>query len=163
MNQSKLHVSFRNWVAACIVLAGSATCVSITLAQDVPNPFHPADESASAASRDAKSDGEAPAELTERELKLANELKLLQRSEAGMGANHPALGDVKQRIATIREELNVLARDPGKRTTSQRAEKPISIAELTDQQLRLLVLKMAAKIEQLETRVSILERQTAVH
>ncbi|MEM8668597.1 MAG: hypothetical protein AAGG48_13845 [Planctomycetota bacterium] len=145
------------WLTSTLLLIGIA---SVALAQ---NPFRhgpanrPDDES--------KVENELPPALllTERGRALAEELKQLRRTEASLGGKHPLLPEVRARIAGVKEQIE--AWSPRVQQFSPDRSKPLPdvLPEMNDQDLRQLILRMAAKIAQLERRIETLEERAEVH
>ncbi|TWT80083.1 hypothetical protein CA13_14960 [Planctomycetes bacterium CA13] len=158
------------------LIVGSLAVASTGIGQDDSNPFRerdmaetidegrnsepsPLNETSQSNGANAATQVGESAERSEREVKLSDELRMLRRSESAMGANHPAVGNVKTMIATISEQLRLLALAREKAAKAEKQKLSGSIDDLSDKELRRLVVRMAAKIVQLETRVDILERQ----
>lgn len=140
---------------ACLVVAST---ISLAIAQSDDNPFRKAaGEGNNQRARAASEQDSTP--LTEQQRQLTAQLQLLKRSEAKMGAKHPAMQGVREEIAKITEQLESLAASAPQAENQPDSTKTLSIAELNDEQLRQLIERMVRKIEQLEKRVETLERQ----
>jgi len=153
-------------LGASLVIASIA---SLAIAQTAGNPFRRAEAEAAnradnprVASADEASADEAPP-LSDQQRQVADELRLLKRAESRMGAKHPAVQDVRKKIADLTEQLEGMAAVSSQQKNQARPTQSLSIADMNDQQLRQLILRMAIKIEQLETRIETLERQRMVH
>jgi hypothetical protein len=98
--------------------------------------------------------------LTDRDSSLERELKRLQDARAGMGINHPKLADVERRIRDLEAELETFRAIPN---PFQRFEdKGISprdiVEQLSEEELRILVVRLAVDVKDLRERVAALER-----
>ncbi|MEM9825142.1 MAG: hypothetical protein AAF958_01065 [Planctomycetota bacterium] len=91
--------------------------------------------------------------LTDRGQALAQRLKQLRRSMETMGPRHPTLQDVKQELADVKEQLQAWASG----ADSSIGDAPITKAELNDQDVRQLLLRIVGKLNQLDRRVTRLE------
>ncbi len=100
--------------------------------------------------------------LTERGRQLVDELRHLRRAEAGMGARHPSLNEVRASIADVKEQIaawSPLSEDPSGLPSRPLAD---NLPAMNERDLRQLILRMSAKIEILERRVDALERKQNV-
>lgn len=94
--------------------------------------------------------------LTKRGRELADELQLLKRNRATMGAKHPTLPTIEKKIAEIEEELE--AWEPAVGDAAQNPFHPEKTPpQLNEFDLRQLVLRLNKRVEQLEKRVALLE------
>ena len=98
--------------------------------------------------------------LTDRDSSLERELRRLQDARAGMGINHPKLGEVERRIRDLEAELETFRAIPN---PFQRFEdKGISprdiVEQLSEEELRILVVRLAVDVKDLRERVAALER-----
>jgi hypothetical protein len=149
--------------AACLVIAST---VSLAVAQTGGNPFRKAE--AAGSGNAARVPGAAdPTPLSDQQLRLTEELRLLKRAESRMGEKHPAIQDVRKKIEAITEQLGDSAMfTPQAKNQAKNQAKPTqsqSIAAMNEQQLRQIIQRMIVKIEQLETRIETLERQRMVY
>ena len=142
----------------------SCTVVPLVLGQDNSNPFHAnaagtssEAEAAGVAKPSSSPDVPAAALLTNEGQRLAQQLLNLRRSEASMGASHPSLGGVRAEIEAVKKRLATFAEKSDANQTP--GALPKSSQPMTADQLRELVLQMSAKIDQLERRIFVLERQ----
>ncbi|QEF99602.1 hypothetical protein Mal15_36680 [Stieleria maiorica] len=107
----------------------------------------------------AKSADEVPraALLTERGRQLAEELRMLKRSRDSMGAKHPTLPLVNQKIEAIQEQLE--AWEPAIGAPPQNPFHPDleSRPQMNDYDLRQIVIRLTKRVESLEKRVAELE------
>ena len=101
--------------------------------------------------------------LTERGRALAEELKQLRRSEASMGPRHPLLAQVRNQIASVKEQIAAWSPRAQQFSEDKSKSLPDALPEMNEQDLRQLILRMAGKIAQLEQRVELLERQMEIH
>lgn len=74
-----------------------------------------------------------------------------------MGPRHPGLDDVRDQIEAVKEQLQAWL--PGKDGARPPAE---AVPKMNAGDLQQLVLRMSAKIQQLERRVETLERRLEV-
>ncbi len=100
----------------------------------------------------------AAALLTERGQELAERLRQLRRIEATMGAKHPARGEVQGEIEAVIEQLN--AWSPALRSLAGDQSLEDALPAMNEHDLRQLILRLSVKVEQLESRVSALEKQS---
>ena len=148
---------------ACLVIAST---VSLAVAQTGGNPFRKAEAANSGANSANEARVRSAADstpLSDQELQLAEELRLLKRAESRMGAKHPAIQDVRKKIETITEQLGDSAAVTPQTRNQAKPTQSLSIAAMNDQQLRQIIQRMVVKIDQLETRIETLERQRMVH
>ena len=96
--------------------------------------------------------------LDQRRQQLTDRLRHLRRAEETLGPRHPSLAEVRLQIAEVQQELSAWALDAENPFTGEGGPAPPSAPLLDAEDLRLLVLRMATKIEDLESRVSALER-----
>ncbi|EMI16538.1 secreted protein [Rhodopirellula maiorica SM1] len=134
--------------------------------QNDANPFRVnADDSVSAASSASGEDqtysSEIPAAalLTIDGKRLAQQLRNLRRSEASMGAGHPSLGAVRAEIEAVKQRLATFADTSDANASQSQGDMAKSARAMTGDQLRELVVQMSVKIDQLERRIFVLERQ----
>lgn len=109
--------------------------------------------------------------LTERGRELAAHLVQLKRTSATLGGKHPSLEAIRQEIDEVKEQLKAWAAGsdaianagagagarPG-RSTRDLEQAALETPTMNDQDLRQLVLRLAVKIDQLDNRMSRLER-----
>lgn len=119
-------------------------------------------DSKASSSRPAIDEIPAAALLTDRGRQLADQLRHLRRAKATMGPKHPSYAGVLAQIAKIKKELaaETAAENP---LLARDQPPPKTLAELSDQELRQLILQMAVKIAQLEARIEKLEQRNRVH
>ena len=100
--------------------------------------------------------------LTERGQQLAEQLRSLRRTEANLGSRHPSLKSVREKIAQIKEQLAAWA--PRVADTDGGRGKAVAdaVPEMNERDLRQLILRMSAKVDQLEGRVRELEKRLEV-
>jgi hypothetical protein len=101
-----------------------------------------------------------PAEVlkTEAGRQMAERLKFLRRSQASLGPKHPAYKGIQGEIDAIRSRLGL-----GKISAGGSTFREInSLSTLSDDELRVLIRRMALRIESLERRVDALERRLEV-
>jgi len=145
--------------AACLVIAST---VSLAVAQTGGNPFRKAE--AAGSGNAARVPGAAdPTPLSDQQLRLTEELRLLKRAESRMGEKHPAIQDVRKKIEAITEQLGDSAMFTPQAKNQAKPTQSQSIAAMNEQQLRQIIQRMIVKIEQLETRIETLERQRMVY
>ncbi|MDF1845051.1 MAG: hypothetical protein P1U77_26860, partial [Rubripirellula sp.] len=101
--------------------------------------------------------------LTERGRELAKELRQLRRSEASMGARHPLMPQVRKQIEAVKEQIAAWSPRVQQFSEDKSSSVADALAEMNEQDLRQLVLRMAGKLSQLEQRVESLERQIEIH
>lgn len=91
---------------------------------------------------------------------LEHQLLLLERAAEGMGPNHPRLNDTQKQISElIEEQERIENRQAGwSEIGEDRQANRRLIERLSDEELRLLVLKLSTTVKQLERRVERLER-----
>jgi hypothetical protein len=112
----------------------------------------------SGAATDADPDVPAAALLTDEGRQLAYQLQLLRRSVSALGPNHPSFGSVRAEIEAVKQRLATFSfRTPEGELPLGNLPKPVP--RLTNDQLHEMVLQMSSKIEKLETRIFVLERQ----
>jgi hypothetical protein len=144
------------WVFGTAVLLISAA--SMAIAQ---NPFRsPAEQATPPA---VESEIPRGLLLTERGRALAEELKQLRRAEASMGPKHPLLAEVKQQIEAVKEQIEAWSPRVQQLSPDRVTPLPEALPEMNDQDLRQLILRMAAKMSQLERRIETLEQRLEVH
>ena len=98
----------------------------------------------------------AAALLTERGQELAERLRQLRRIEATMGSRHPSQrGDGRDRGGD-RAAQRLVARAS---VADGRSSLPAAFPAMNEHDLRQLILRLSAKVEQLELRVADLEKQ----
>jgi hypothetical protein len=97
---------------------------------------------------------------TDREAKLEELLDRMKTAEAGMGGNHPRLPEVQKRIGELESELEMLRSipNPFKRMEEQGMVPRDIVDQLSEEELRILVVRLAVDVKQLRTRVAVLER-----
>lgn len=105
--------------------------------------------------------------LTDRGTALVERLKQLRRAESRMGPKHPSLPDLRDQIADVREQLKAWgpAPNPFRETPrgEQAAEATKSIPQMNEEDLRQVVIALAAEVESLRQRVETLETQIEGH
>lgn len=103
---------------------------------------------------------EIPADLlnTREGQEIAEKLRNLRRAEARFGPNHPSTQAVQAEIRSLQQRLGIL---PQQRN-SNLAPPNVSLNEMSDEQLRILIRRMALRIESLETRLDALERRLEI-
>jgi hypothetical protein len=98
--------------------------------------------------------------LTDRDTGLERELNRLKEARAGMGINHPRLADVERRIKELETEIATFRAIPNPFTELD--EQGVSPEEIVDQlsekELRVLVIRLAVDVKDLRKRVAALER-----
>ena len=96
--------------------------------------------------------------LTERGRQLTHELQMLKRNRASMGARHPSLSEVNEKIQAVKETL--AAWEP---TIGDPANNPFrkedASGQITEVDLRQLVIQMSKRIDELGKRVDLLEKR----
>ncbi len=107
----------------------------------------------------AKSADEVPraALLTERGRQLAEELRMLKRSRDSMGAKHPTLPLVNQKIEAIEEQLEAWEPAIGEPPPNPFHPDQESKPQMNDYDLRQIVIRLSKRVESLEKRVAELE------
>lgn len=105
--------------------------------------------------------------LTDRGTALVERLKQLRRAESRMGPKHPSLPDLRDQIAEVRQQLKAWQPAPnpfrGTSPGDQAAETTKSIPQMNEEDLRQVVIALAAEVETLRQRVDVLERQLEGH
>lgn len=97
--------------------------------------------------------------LTDRGEQLALRLRFLRQSEQTMGKKHPQRENVRAEIESIKRELTAWASiDPQELESDDGSAT--GLPAMNDRDLRQLVLQLAGKVEQLETRVAELEQRS---
>ncbi|NND98693.1 MAG: hypothetical protein HKN47_15335 [Pirellulaceae bacterium] len=99
---------------------------------------------------------------TDRGTELAEQLRMLRYNESTLGSKHPAMETVREQIADIKDELDSLASDfrPEDGTTVTVDETtPRSLAQLSELDLRQLVLRLSTDVSTLRDRISELESE----
>ena len=99
--------------------------------------------------------------LTERGTQLAERLMHLRRAEARMGPKHPSMAAIQSQIADVKRELSAWARAENP-FAARPGAKPVPEPSLAEQDLRQLVIKLAAKVATLEARIARLEEERGV-
>jgi hypothetical protein len=95
--------------------------------------------------------------LTERGRQLSEELRRLRRTESSLGERHPSIATVREKIAAVEEQLQAwLPKAEGNRPLGER------LPEMNPEDVKQLVLRLSAKIDQLERRVNALENRLEV-
>ena len=95
---------------------------------------------------------------TEEGRQMAARLKLLRRSQSSLGPKHPAYEGIQGEIDAIRNRLGL-----GKLKTGGSTFREINaLNTMSDDELRVLIRRMALRIESLERRVDALERRLEV-
>lgn len=112
---------------------------------------------------DPRYDKSAPsaALLTERGRQLATELKMLKRSREAMGDRHPTLPVINKQIEAIEEQLK--AWEPafgGTEANPFRPDDAKQAPQVNEYDLRQMVIRLNARVEELEKRVAVLEKKT---
>ncbi len=101
--------------------------------------------------------------LTERGTELVDRLKRLRYTESQMGSRHPSLEDVQNQIASVKQELQAWV--PAIKTKSDDAEEDDvetaerALAQLNEEDLRQLVVRLSMDVYKLRNRVVELESQ----
>ena len=99
--------------------------------------------------------------LTERGSELVSRLKSLRYAESQMGSRHPSLESVRDEIASVKEQLQAWV--PAVKTKNEDAEKDDvetaakALADLSEDDLRQLVIRLSLDIHKLRNRVVELE------
>jgi uncharacterized protein involved in exopolysaccharide biosynthesis len=147
---------FRSSIAAILMLFAAA---AIAPSQ---NPFR---EAPAERQNSPLDESEIPPALllTERGRELAKELRQLRRSEASMGARHPLMPQVRKQIEAVKEQIAAWSPRVQQFSEDKSSSVADALAEMNEQDLRQLVLRMAGKLSQLEQRVESLERQMEIH
>jgi hypothetical protein len=151
LSANRLAIEFvtmlKNWIVSLVLV----TTASLALAQfDTPGQNGP--------SLNVPADKiPAAALLTQRGQELAERLRQLRRIEATMGARHPSRTEVQAEIKAVIEQLH--AWSPSLIAPS--GEEPLADAlpAMNQQDLNQLILRLSAKVNQLESRVEALEKQ----
>ena len=110
--------------------------------------------------------------LTDRGTELAQYLRILRSKESKMGAKHPALPDLRQEIADVKEQLQAwqLGPNPFRRSEMQGIGEVTvdAIPAMNQTDLQQIVLILAKEVESLKgqltimgDRMSELERQAS--
>ena len=99
----------------------------------------------------------AAALLTERGQQLADNLNQLRRSEASMGDRHPSRGEVQDEIKAVIEQLRAWA--PAMPSLADGQALGDELPAMNEHDLRQLVLRLSAKVELLEARVTAIENK----
>jgi hypothetical protein len=94
-------------------------------------------------------------------VELANRLKLLRISESRMGEKHPSFESTQTEILEIKRELAAWAPAEDLENVSSDASIAARLPLMNDRDLRQLVVQLVGQIQQLESRVSTLERSQA--
>ncbi len=98
--------------------------------------------------------------LTDRDSSLERELKRLKDARAGMGVNHPRLASVEKRIAELEAEIATFRKipNPFKKFEEQGVSPQDIVERLSEEELRILVVRLAVDVKDLRNRVAALER-----
>lgn len=98
--------------------------------------------------------------LTDRGAELAQQLRLLRRSESNLGAKHPSLPELRQQIADVTEQLKAWqpAPNPFRRSELQASpdETAGTIPAMNETDLRQIVLILAQEVRDLNSQLSAL-------
>lgn len=95
---------------------------------------------------------------TEEGRQLVERLKFLRRSQSSLGPKHPAYDGLQGEINSIRDRLGL-----GRLKTGGKSFREIDTLDaMSDDELRVLIRRMALRIESLERRVDALERRLEV-
>ena len=97
--------------------------------------------------------------LTERGRQLAEELRMLRRNVANMGAKHPALEETKAEIEAVKMHLEAWAPAPNPFRAGERVSVR-AIPQMNDEDLRQLVIRLTDDIRLLEQRLERVEKRT---
>lgn len=146
-------------------------CLAATFTLTFPTELLRVDAQEAGRAPDPRLDEAIPpaALLTDRGRELAENLRNLRRTRANLGGKHPTLPVVERAIAETERQLRAwlpseegsdnpfknLDSSPQRSSSAARNESEKSAINETD--LRQLVLRLHAKIEQLEERVRLLE------
>ncbi len=98
--------------------------------------------------------------LTDRDSSLERELNRLKDARAGMGINHPRLASVEKRIAELEAEIATfrMIPNPFKKFEEQGVSPQDIVERLSEEELRILVVRLAVDVKDLRNRVAALER-----
>lgn len=98
-----------------------------------------------------------------REAELAEQLERMQASEAVMGENHPQRENLRSRIVVAAAYLENLRSIPNPfKQLEEQGVKPRDIVEqLSEKELRLLVVRLAVDLKDMQKRVELLEERIA--
>lgn len=98
--------------------------------------------------------------LTDRDSSLERELNRLKDARAGMGVNHPRLSSVERRIAELETEIATFREipNPFEKFEEQGVSPKDIVNRLSDEELRVLVIRLAVDVKDLRKRVASLER-----
>ena len=98
--------------------------------------------------------------LTDRDSSLERELNRLKDARAGMGVNHPRLATVERRIAELESEIETFREIPNPfENFEEQGVSPKDIVDrLSEEELRILVIRLAVDVKDLRKRVASLER-----
>ena len=98
----------------------------------------------------------------QRESELTEQLRRLRSTESTMGANHPQLANVRQRIGALETELTALRSvpNPFKQFEDEGISPRDIVDRLSEKELRTLVVRLAVDVKELRSRVADLERAT---
>jgi hypothetical protein len=148
----------RYYLRGSFVVLISVFMVSLVRGQANTSRGTAGGRSSTGAATDADPDIPAAALLTDEGRRLAYQLQLLRRSVSALGPNHPSFGAVRAEIEAVKQRLATFTF----RTTE--GESPVDnlpqpVQRLTNDQLHEMVLQMSSKIQKLETRLFVLERQ----
>lgn len=97
--------------------------------------------------------------LTDRDSNLERQIKRLKDAEAGMGESHPKLAEVRKRIAELETELETFRAipNPFSRFEDQGVSPSEIVERLSEEELRILVVRLAVDVKDLRKRVAALE------
>ena len=99
---------------------------------------------------------------TERGKELADRLRNLRFTESQLGSKHPSLSSVKEEIKSVKEELQawVPAIKTKKKTDDDKVETvETALAELDEDDLRQLVVRLALDVHKLRSQMTELKTE----
>ena len=98
-----------------------------------------------------------------RELELEDQLKRMRETERVMGEAHPQLQNLRKKIAEAQEYLDNLRSvpNPFKQFEEQGVRPREIVAQLSEEELRVLVVRLAIDMKDLRERLVVLEEKTA--
>ncbi|MEM6980251.1 MAG: hypothetical protein AAF539_11355 [Planctomycetota bacterium] len=99
--------------------------------------------------------------LSERRAQLEEQIRHLERIKATLGRKHPSMPEVESELEALQSQLGAWQLDtsPFETAADDDDSLPNAFSQLSDADLRRLVLQMAIKIDRLETRIGVLERR----
>lgn len=100
--------------------------------------------------------------IRQRGSQLTERLRQLQRIESTLGRRHPSMPEVQSELASVRSQLAVFGATLDSPSMDNPGVDPSVVdvyPELEPDELRMLLLQMAIKMDRLETRIGVLERR----